>query len=669
MRKSQNVPNLEYATPANTHLAMVAGKVKNAMGLQKSPATPKPNNNPQKPIFSRSFGVYFPKASAQVQPKPPDCACNGQDVASLLRFIDQLQENQSRLQTELLEFKLLRESVKVFEREVASKNAVLKSLAEENERFRCEALEREKASENTMQMTLEEENERLRNEAQDLSSEVARLKAKLNECSCSNQFQGLIDVSARSSLMKSLKKGMNGEQRESVSSSVSQEGPRVDPLETGQSLKNAGDSQAEHLEIDQNREASSECDEELPENSTKLDGFAESVAEKLKPAVSNIPKPPPLPPFPSSSSSISSCSSSSVSSAFLDRARVDGSSSGSERERVACSSGLERESNNKLIFPPPPTQSRAERAAAPPPPPPPMPAKLSRCGSMVRRVPEVVEFYHSLMRRDSKESKRESGPGVSEIPAAANARNMIGEIENRSSHLLAIKSDVEKQGDFIRFLIREVQNASFSHIQDVLPFVKWLDDQLSCLVDERAVLKHFEWPEHKADALREAAFGYCDLKKFEAEASSYRNDLRQPCAPALKKMQALLEKLEHCVYNLSRMREGAIKRYKGFNIPWEWMLDTGYVSQIKLASVKLAKKYIKRVASELGAAMSPEEKEELIVQGVRFAFRVHQFAGGFDVDTMRAFQELREKAGSCHAECDVQQNKLVCSSSRRSTPC
>ncbi|ERM98850.1 hypothetical protein AMTR_s00868p00010810 [Amborella trichopoda] len=68
--------------------------------------------------------------------------------------------------------------------------------------------------------------------------------------------------------------------------------------------------------------------------------------------------------------------------------------------------------------------------------------------------------------------------------------------------------------------------------------------------------------------------------------------------------------------------------------------------------------------------MSPEEKEELIVHGVRFAFRVHQFAGGFDVDTMRAFQELREKAGSCHAECDVQQNKLVCSSSsRRSTPC
>ncbi|KAG2313702.1 hypothetical protein Bca52824_025259 [Brassica carinata] len=35
---------------------------------------------------------------------------------------------------------------------------------------------------------------------------------------------------------------------------------------------------------------------------------------------------------------------------------------------------------------------------------------------------------------------------------------------------------------------------------------------------------------------------------------------------------------------------------------------------IKLASVKLAMKYMKRVSAEL----------ELIVQGVKFAFRVHQ---------------------------------------------
>lgn len=47
---------------------------------------------------------------------------------------------------------------------------------------------------------------------------------------------------------------------------------------------------------------------------------------------------------------------------------------------------------------------------------------------------------------------------------------------------MQIKSDVETQGDFIRFLIREVEEAAFTDIEDVVPFVKWLDDELSYLV-------------------------------------------------------------------------------------------------------------------------------------------------------------------------------------------
>lgn len=39
--------------------------------------------------------------------------------------------------------------------------------------------------------------------------------------------------------------------------------------------------------------------------------------------------------------------------------------------------------------------------------------------------------------------------------------------------------------------------------------------------------------------------------------------------------------MEHGVYNLSRMRESATKRYKVYQIPMNWMLDTGYVSQVK----------------------------------------------------------------------------------------
>lgn len=46
--------------------------------------------------------------------------------------------------------------------------------------------------------------------------------------------------------------------------------------------------------------------------------------------------------------------------------------------------------------------------------------------------------------------------------------------------------------------------------------------------------------------------------------------------------------------------------------------------QIKLASIKLAMKYMKRVSAEVEFVAGSPEEEELIVQGVRFAFRVHQ---------------------------------------------
>ncbi|KAI8001852.1 hypothetical protein LOK49_LG09G00862 [Camellia lanceoleosa] len=82
---------------------MVAGKVKMAMGFQKSPSNPKPNSSPKLPlpspssgkvpqkgaVFSRSFGVYFPRcSSAQVQPRPPD-------VTELLDLVEQLRERVS----------------------------------------------------------------------------------------------------------------------------------------------------------------------------------------------------------------------------------------------------------------------------------------------------------------------------------------------------------------------------------------------------------------------------------------------------------------------------------------------------------------------------------------------------------------------------------------------
>ncbi|TVU47396.1 hypothetical protein EJB05_06996 [Eragrostis curvula] len=276
--------------------------------------------------------------------------------------------------------------------------------------------------------------------------------------------------------------------------------------------------------------------------------------------------------------------------------------------------------------------------ATPPPPPPPPSSKLQRSTKAVQRVPEVVELYRSLVRR---EGKNDSKSGSTGIPAVTGSREMIGEIENRSAYVLAIKSDVENQAAFVNFLASEVQNAAYKEIVDVEEFVKWLDGELSYLVDERAVLKHFpNWPEKKADAMREAAFTSRDLKNLESEASSFHDDRRVATPMALKSMQALQDKIEQGIHNTERVRDSASGRYRDLKIPWEWMLDSGIIYQLKMASLKLAKEYMNRIVIALKSDPFAND-EELLLQGVRFAFRIHQLAGGFDEGCRKAFQELK----------------------------
>ncbi|RHN81420.1 hypothetical protein MtrunA17_Chr1g0198861 [Medicago truncatula] len=292
------------------------------------------------------------------------------------------------------------------------------------------------------------------------------------------------------------------------------------------------------------------------------------------------------------------------------------------------------------------------------PSPPPPPGSLPRGAvgdDKVKRAPELVEFYQSLMKR---EAKKDASLLTSSTSNAADTRsNVIAEIENRSSFLLAVKADVETQGDFVMSLATEVRAASFSKIEDVVAFVNWLDEELSFLSDERAVLKHFDWPEGKSDALREASFEYQDLMKLEKQVSNFTDDPKLPCEDALQKMYSLLEKLEQSVYALLRTRDFAISRYKEFGVPVNWLLDSGVVGKIKLSSVQLANKYMKRIASEIDTLSGPENeptREFLILQGVRFSFRVHQFAGGFDTESMKAFEELRN---NIHVQAGEYNNK------------
>lgn len=281
----------------------------------------------------------------------------------------------------------------------------------------------------------------------------------------------------------------------------------------------------------------------------------------------------------------------------------------------------------------------------PPPPPPPIPSRPLAKLANTQKAPAVVQLFHSLKNQDTKKDLK--GSINHQKPITNSAHNsIVGEIQNRSAHLLAIREDIQTKGEFIDGLINKVVDASYVDIEDVLKFVDWLDGELSTLADERAVLKHFKWPERKADTMREAAVEYRELKMLEQEISSYKDDPDIPCVASLKKIASLLDKSERSIQKLIVLRNSVIRSYQMYNIPTAWMLDSGISSKIKQSSMTLVKMYMKRLTMELESIRNSDREsnqDSLLLQGVHFAYRAHQFAGGLDSETLCAFEEIRQR--------------------------
>jgi hypothetical protein len=355
---------------------MVTGRVKAAMGFQRNPKPPEsPARTPARTppsSLARSLGSYFPRSSTQVRPAraPPE-------VAELRRAIEQLQERESRLRVELLEQKILRETVSIvpfLEAELAAKSGEL---------------------------------ERCRKTAGLLEAENARLCAELDAA--------VLEAASRKQRILEMEKEMARKQQDADGCSSSASA-------TNEHLQSASNT-APHL-----------LGAERP----------------------YIPPPPMCKSYFSASShaspEVSSSTSAAHSSSSLDTATVQ-----PRTPRVLDLSKLPPIPPPPPPCPPPPpppiqskrksspsTPLGASRTGTAPPPPPPPPRPATRrpsgasSGPCVRRVPEVVEFYHSLMQR---ESKRDGGCGAEAATAGglAAARDMIGEIEKRSAHLLAVR--------------------------------------------------------------------------------------------------------------------------------------------------------------------------------------------------------------------------------------
>lgn len=118
--------------------------------------------------------------------------------------------------------------------------------------------------------------------------------------------------------------------------------------------------------------------------------------------------------------------------------------SGQGPKQEFSESAAVKERSTKVPNPPPrppvltnpvsPKDAKAYKVS-PAPPPPPLPSKSLVGSRAIRRVPEVMELYRSLTRRDAHVENKANPGGLAAVTLT---RNMIGEIENRSTYLSAV---------------------------------------------------------------------------------------------------------------------------------------------------------------------------------------------------------------------------------------
>ena len=299
-------------------------------------------------------------------------------------------------------------------------------------------------------------------------------------------------------------------------------------------------------------------------------------------------------------------------------------------------------------LPPPPPPPPGGSPAPPPPPP---GARAGGSGPGVRRAPEVVAMYQDLRKALIGEARgikggQKAGRGGGQ--SSGDGGDFRAEIEGKSAYITAVKRDVEHYADFIRQLAGEVRRLKATSMPELCNFVDLLDEALDVLTDERAVLKSFDWPEARADAMREATHVFLELRDLRHKASTWAIG-PDACEAECSRINSFFEKVQQRVEKIVLSIDADTKRFREHNVPW----DSATLKDLKASTLHLAQLYLGRVAHEVkgvkraAGLRSPRgdktstRAHTLLVGAVRFGFRVHQFVGGFDAATLAEFKELK----------------------------
>lgn len=324
---------------------------------------------------------------------------------------------------------------------------------------------------------------------------------------------------------------------------------------------------------------------------------------------------------------------------------------------------------------PPPPPPPPGKGGPPPPPPPPGKGGLFKkvVNGKLRRCMQVVDLYHRVVRQsDSGADAGGKGSRFGNPAESTDARAAVrGEIEQRSKHAIAIKADIRDQEGFVKALALhinalDVRSLRMEHVEQ---FVRWLDRELDFLSDEQAVLRHFRhfWPEEKADGLREAVTEYRQLsvlvKRLE-RAKEQVSSGEHSAENAIGICEKALEQVERPFQKVLSQKDQLESKCREFGMPSGWLkrgaeggdAKEGGVAHVEQAALDLASVLMGEMTVAIRRAQADADSdavhkamaEMLLVRLVRFAFRAHQLAGGFDETCASRLEAVSQLARAVH---------------------
>ena len=236
------------------------------------------------------------------------------------------------------------------------------------------------------------------------------------------------------------------------------------------------------------------------------------------------------------------------------------------------------------------------------------------------------------------------------------------ELTRTDSALGRLERERKAFGPLLRDLAEEVRDARPADPEALREFLDKIDEVLASLTEPHAILREIpEWPGAKVEAMRELRDLQTELREMAGAMNEWpaldpnSRALRRTakasavmwaCDEELGKIARAMDAAARRLESITRRLESDGKRFAAHGLTF----DEADVEKTRHASLTLAERHMRCASLAADRAMDDGDADgvgkarELLAGAVRFAFRSHELAGGFNAWMPRRSRGCQKRA-------------------------